>query len=71
MISYARDSVNPHSGTAAQKITLVSGTRVQFAQFFANPFKANQLYTVSVWMRARSPMSVTLWLRQSGSPYAG
>ena len=71
VIKYARDAVNPHSGATAQKITLVSGGRVQFAQFFAQPLQANKRYTVSFWMRAQSSMFVTVWLRQSSPPYAG
>ena len=71
VIRYAKDNVNPHSGVSSQKITLVSGGRVQFAQNFLLPFEIGRRYSVSVWMRAQIPMFVTIFLRQSGPPYTG
>ena len=71
IIHYVRETASPHSGGAAQRITLSSGSRVQFGQFFATPFQANERYTVSVWLRAQTPQFVTLLLRQSASPYSG
>lgn len=71
VIRYAQDSVNPHGGTASQKITLVSGSRVQFSYGYTSPFEAGTRYTTSVWMRSAAPMFVTLTLRQAGPPYAG
>jgi Beta-galactosidase len=71
LIRYAQDSVNPHGGAAAQKITLLSGSRVQFSYYYTSPFTAGSRYTASVWMRSAAPMFVTLSLRQAGPPYAG
>ena len=51
VIIYARDNVSPHSETAAQKITLVSGARVQFAQFRVIPER------LGCYLEFRSPKS--------------
>jgi hypothetical protein len=70
IINYARDAVNPHGGSASQKITLVSGNRVQFAQFLGVPTEAGKRNIISYWMRAQAPMYATVMLRQSNAPYA-
>jgi hypothetical protein len=71
VLRYAKDNENPHSGASSQKITLVSGSRVQFTQAFSLPFEIGKRYRVSVWMRAQAPMFVTIFLRRSGPPYTG
>jgi hypothetical protein len=71
VIRYAQDMVNPHSGMSSQKITLVSGNRVQFSQFLSMALEAGRRYSTSVWMRAQAPMFATIVLRQSGPPYTG
>lgn len=70
VIRYERDANNPRSGSTAQKITLVSGSRVQFAQFLAVPTEAGKRNVISYWMRAQSPMYVKVMLRQSDAPYS-
>lgn len=69
VIRYARDSANPHDGQAAQRITLVRGTRAQFAQFLSPALEAGRMYRVSLWMRAQSAQRVTVMLRKTGAPY--
>jgi Glycosyl hydrolase catalytic core len=71
VIRYAKDNVNPRSGASSQKITLVSGNRVQFTQTFSLPFEIGKGYTISGWMRAQTPMFVTIFLREAGPPYSG
>ncbi|WP_309619863.1 carbohydrate binding domain-containing protein [Salinibacterium sp.] len=70
-VRYERDSAAPHSGAAAQKITLESGARAQFAQYLGAPLQPGAKYTVSFWVRADSPIFVTSYLRDSGPPYTG
>jgi Cellulase (glycosyl hydrolase family 5)/Carbohydrate binding domain len=70
-IRYERDSTAPHTGESAQKITLESGSRVQFTQSLSAPLQPGTKYTVSYWMRAESPTYVTTYLRDSGPPYVG
>jgi Cellulase (glycosyl hydrolase family 5)/Carbohydrate binding domain len=70
-IRYARDDTNPHGGTSSQKITLARGSRVQFGQFLGEPLDSTRRYTVSAWMRAETTTYVTVYVRQSGEPYAG
>lgn len=70
VIRYGRDTGIKHGGVAAQKITLVSGGRVQFAQFFSTPFQSGRRYEAGLWMRSDAPMFVHAELRQAGPPYA-
>jgi hypothetical protein len=70
-IRYERDDTDPHGGTSSQKITLERGSRVQFGQFLGAPFESSRRYTVSAWMRAQTTSYVTVYVRQSGDPYAG
>jgi hypothetical protein len=70
VIRYARDTVNPRSGLASQKITLVSGNLVQFAQFLSVPTEAGKRNIISFWMRAQAPMYVSVALRQGDVPYS-
>ena len=56
VIRYARDTANPHSGITSQKITLVSGPLVQFAQFLSLPLQSGTRYSISTWMRSAAPM---------------
>lgn len=65
-ITYGRESVNPHSGEAAQRIELQAG-RVQFAQSLR--LQTNQRHTVQIWLRAASPLPVEILLRKQGEPY--
>lgn len=70
VIRYGRDTGVKHGGAAAQKITLVSGGRVQFAQFLATPFETGRRYEAGLWLRSSQPMFVHAELRQGGPPYA-
>ncbi len=69
-VTYSQDAVNPHGGTAAQKIYVRSpGTgAVQFAQ----PVTVipERSYTFSAWLRGDPGLRVDVILRQQGSPYA-
>lgn len=68
-IRYARDPVNPRSGSTSQRITLRSGSRVQFAQYLSAPLERDHKYSVSLWMRGAAPMHVSVVLRELDSPY--
>jgi hypothetical protein len=69
-ISYALDAASPHGGAQSQRVTLLSGSRAQFAQYLPAAARGN-LYRVTVWLRAQADMDVTLGLRQAGAPYSG
>ena len=71
VIKYARETAQVHGGSAAQKITLVSGSLAQFGQFLATPLERGKRYTVAFWMRAAAPTFATIFLRQAGPPYSG
>jgi hypothetical protein len=71
VIRYARETTLAHGGSAAQKITLVSGNLAQFGQFLATPLEQGKRYTVAFWMRAAAPTFATIFLRQGGPPYGG
>lgn len=71
IIRYARETTLAHGGSAAQKITLVSGNLAQFGQFLATPLERGKRYTVAFWMRAAAPTFTTIFLRQGGPPYGG
>jgi hypothetical protein len=68
-VVYSQDSVNPHGGTAAQKVSVRSpGTgAVQFAQ----PVTVipERSYTFTAWLRGDPGMRITMILRQAAAPY--
>ncbi len=69
-LAYAMDRENPHGGSNAQRITVVSngGGQVQFVQ--ERPAVVGKKYRATVWMRAsRKDLPVGLLLRQAGDPY--
>ncbi len=70
-IRYERDATAPHSGEAAQKISLESGARVQFGQSLSVPLQPGTKYTVRYWLRATAATYITTYLRDSGPPYVG
>jgi hypothetical protein len=64
-LDYSLSADNPHRGKYAQKIEIKRGF-TQFAQAVQLP---GGYYRVSVWLRAETPLWVSLSLRQQGSPY--
>ena len=66
-ITYGRETEEPRSGSAAQRIELHQG-RVQFAQWLQ--LQNAKRYTVQIWLRAAAPMAVELLLRQADTPYS-
>lgn len=69
VIRYARESAMPHDGQASQRITLVRGSRAQFAQFLSPALDAGRMYTVSLWLRGQGTQDITVMLRQRDAPY--
>ena len=69
-VTYSQDTVNPHGGTASQKISVQSpgSGAVQFAQ----PVTVipERSYTFSAWMRGDAGLRVAVILRQQAAPYA-
>ena len=81
-IVYSRDTANPHSGTACQKITVnrigyISRERQSWighgaAQLRAAqpvPLRKGTIYRVRAWLRASEPIEVTVQIRQAGRPW--
>jgi len=66
---YSPDTVNPHSGSACQKVVVTSaGTgQVQFIQQF--PLQAGNIYTASAWLRGTPGLQASLLIQQANSPY--
>jgi hypothetical protein len=69
-VSYALDAAAPHGGAQSQRVSLLSGSRAQFAQYLP-AVKPLNAYRATVWLRAQTDMEVTLALRQAGPPYSG
>ena len=69
-VQYSEDNINPHSGSASQKVVVTSvGTgRVQFYQPFQ--LQAGNIYTASVWLRGTPGTEASLVIQQGSSPYA-
>lgn len=67
---YFEDTNNPHSGSASQKVVVISpGTgRVQFYQEFN--LQGGNIYTASVWLRGDPGLEASLVIQQAASPYA-
>ena len=70
MVQYSADTINPHSGSACQKVVVTSvGTgRVQFVQQFQ--LQAGNIYTASAWLRGTTGLQASLVIQQANSPYA-
>lgn len=69
-VQYARETDNPHSGRACQKITcsrLAMGAVQMIPQAWV-PLKLGQVYRVRVWLRG-DVGAVAVQLRQAPSPY--
>jgi len=69
-VTYSEDTVNPHSGTAAQKVAVASvpaNTAVQLVQ----PLTVipGQVYKFSAWMRGDQGLQIDMVLQDSNSPY--
>jgi hypothetical protein len=62
---FSIDPINPHRGSASQKIVVTSGPAVLVQSI---PF-LERMHSGSVWLRAMAPMTVRIELRQSGPPY--
>jgi len=68
-VLYAKDTSNPHSGGASQRIQLIANL-VQFIQDVPISMQGGTLYTGTFWLRAdRDPMTVTLKFMKQDSPY--
>jgi hypothetical protein len=67
---YALDAAAPHGGAQSQRVTLLSGARVQFVQNLPAVTPSNA-YRATVWLRAAANMEVSLRLRQADAPYTG
>ncbi len=69
-VVYSEDTVNPHGGTASQKIAVQSpgSGAVQFVQ----PVTVipERTYTFTAWLRGDPGLKVDVILRQAPSPYA-
>jgi len=63
---YSMDTSNPHSGKYAQKIEIKRG----FTQFAQGLQLSKGYYRASVWLRAESPLWISVGIRQAGAPYA-
>ncbi|MCX7598761.1 MAG: carbohydrate binding domain-containing protein, partial [Armatimonadetes bacterium] len=81
-IVYARETANPHSGAACQKITInrigyISPQRRSWIGHGAAQLRAAQpvplrkgvIYRVRAWLRASEPIEVTVQIRQAGRPW--
>lgn len=68
-VEYARDTINPHRGRAAQKVVIkrVLSGAVQFVQRV--PLHKGRVHVWKLWMRGRPGASVALMIRQAGAPY--
>jgi hypothetical protein len=64
-LTYSLDNSQPHSGRYAQKIEVRRG----FAQFVQSVRLSKGRYRAALWMRAASPLWVSLSLREAGAPY--
>ncbi len=69
-VQYSKETGNPHSGSACQKVVVASAGsgRVQFIQPF--PLQTGNLYTASVWLRGTPGAQASLVIQQAASPYA-
>jgi len=81
-ITFARETVNPHSGAACQRLTCnrigyISPERVswighgavQFIPTAPVPLRKGMVYHVRVWLRASETMEARVRLRQAGKPW--
>ncbi len=67
-VTYAPDTVAPHSGSQSQSVTFAGASGV--AQFYSYVWLVpGQRYTASVWLRADRPLEVLLQTRGLGPPY--
>lgn len=65
---YSQDTVNPHDGSSAQRADIGGATpTLQFKQNIN--LVGTRTYTASIWVRCSTSASVTLRLRQQGSPF--
>jgi hypothetical protein len=69
-VTYSEDTINPHSGTASQKVSVQQvppNTLVQLVQSIT--VIPGQVYTFSAWLRGDSGMRVNLVLQDANTPY--
>ncbi len=68
-IEYSKDTANAHRGQLAQRVAVsrVAGGAAQLVQPVA--FQKGHILEFRVWLRGQAGTSVTLALRQAGTPY--
>ena len=69
-VQYSEETTNPHSGSACQKVVVLSvgSGRAQFIQPFE--LQAGNIYTASVWLRGDAGLEASLVVQQGVAPYA-
>ncbi len=68
-IAYSRETANPHTGAAAQKVDVraVRCGGMQMLQAFS--LQKDKVYTAGIWLKGTPGKRVTLVLMQRGAPY--
>jgi hypothetical protein len=68
-VEYSKETLNPHRGTAAQRINVkrVTSGAVQFVQPVT--FKKGRVHLWRLWLRGTPGTGVSLMLRKAGAPY--